>query len=336
MSAANIHDVAKAAGVSVGTVSRALNERANVAPATREKVLRAAEQLGYRPNKLLAGLASSHFRRKSEREGFPIAMVSWGGKLGKSEEGWARDAALRQGFDFHFVDASQAGSGAALSRELFHRGMAGLLFWRVLESGGFWDDFDFRPFSLVSVHEAFSVARPGINLVRHTPFNGMLRAWDACKAAGHLRVSAILFDPLQHQPHNIRLLAAANHCLTETPADDRIAPFRITSFDKTLLRAQTEQAVDWIRENRLDAVILASGFLREISRRAKCPYAMLGGATPGETGFCHPMPKVLDTAFWLLDLLVRSRKTGLIKEAGEMIVNGEWQEGRSLLPNAWK
>jgi DNA-binding LacI/PurR family transcriptional regulator len=52
------HDVARRAGVSQATVSLVLsgNPRARVAPATRERVLEAAEALGYRPNILARGL----------------------------------------------------------------------------------------------------------------------------------------------------------------------------------------------------------------------------------------------------------------------------------------
>lgn len=47
---ANIHDVAKLAGVSPRTVSNVVNDFVHVRPATREKVLRAIEELNYRPN----------------------------------------------------------------------------------------------------------------------------------------------------------------------------------------------------------------------------------------------------------------------------------------------
>jgi DNA-binding LacI/PurR family transcriptional regulator len=52
------HDVARKAGVSQATVSLVLsgNPRARVAQATRERVLEAAEELGYRPNILARGL----------------------------------------------------------------------------------------------------------------------------------------------------------------------------------------------------------------------------------------------------------------------------------------
>jgi LacI family transcriptional regulator len=45
-----IHDVAKRAGVSPGTVSRVLNNASNVTPEIREKVERVIEELGYVPN----------------------------------------------------------------------------------------------------------------------------------------------------------------------------------------------------------------------------------------------------------------------------------------------
>ncbi|RDI49786.1 LacI family DNA-binding transcriptional regulator [Nocardia mexicana] len=51
-------DVAKLAGVSHQTVSRVLNASPQVRPETREKVLRAVAELGYRPNAMARGLVS--------------------------------------------------------------------------------------------------------------------------------------------------------------------------------------------------------------------------------------------------------------------------------------
>jgi len=58
-----ISDVAKAAGVSVATVSRVINGIANVSPETTAKVTKAIQELDYRPNLLGRNLR----RTKSER-----------------------------------------------------------------------------------------------------------------------------------------------------------------------------------------------------------------------------------------------------------------------------
>lgn len=57
------HDVARLAGVSQTTVSRALRGQANVPSTTREKVVKAAEALGYVPNQLGRSLATQATRR---------------------------------------------------------------------------------------------------------------------------------------------------------------------------------------------------------------------------------------------------------------------------------
>lgn len=53
---ATIKDVAKLAGVSISTVSRALSEKIFVDPMTKKKVMQAVKTLGYRPNFLAKGL----------------------------------------------------------------------------------------------------------------------------------------------------------------------------------------------------------------------------------------------------------------------------------------
>ena len=56
---ATIYEVSKLAGVSLATVSRVMNNNANVSDATRKKVTLAMEELGYRPNSIPQSLASN-------------------------------------------------------------------------------------------------------------------------------------------------------------------------------------------------------------------------------------------------------------------------------------
>ena len=63
MAQVTIEDVAKAAGVSTFTVSRALRGMDHVAPRTREKVLQAAKELNYTVSKAASALASGQTNR---------------------------------------------------------------------------------------------------------------------------------------------------------------------------------------------------------------------------------------------------------------------------------
>jgi DNA-binding LacI/PurR family transcriptional regulator len=56
------HDVARLVGVSQSAVSRAFTEGASVAPATRERILAAARELGYRPNAIARTLITRRSR----------------------------------------------------------------------------------------------------------------------------------------------------------------------------------------------------------------------------------------------------------------------------------
>ena len=56
--AVTIKDIAAAAGVSRGTVDRALHGRGDVSEEVRERVLHIAEELNYRPNRAALGLAA--------------------------------------------------------------------------------------------------------------------------------------------------------------------------------------------------------------------------------------------------------------------------------------
>ena len=48
--AISIQDVAKRAGVAIGTVSRAFNDYQDIRPETKERIFLAARELGYTPN----------------------------------------------------------------------------------------------------------------------------------------------------------------------------------------------------------------------------------------------------------------------------------------------
>lgn len=60
---ASITDVAKKAGVGVSTVSKVLNNYANISQATRDKVYQAVDELNYVPNAIASALSSKNGKR---------------------------------------------------------------------------------------------------------------------------------------------------------------------------------------------------------------------------------------------------------------------------------
>lgn len=68
MERVRMEDVARAAGVSVMTVSRALRKDGAVAPATRSRILAVVSRMGYVPDQMAQGLSS-------RRSGFVAALV---------------------------------------------------------------------------------------------------------------------------------------------------------------------------------------------------------------------------------------------------------------------
>lgn len=121
---ATIEDVAAAAGVSVATVSRAMRGLPNVALSTRERVLRIAGDLSYRPDPAAARLATG--RARSVALVVPLlncwyfAQVVAGAEAVCSEEG----------YDAVVMGVSSAASRRALldATASIHRRVDGLIF----------------------------------------------------------------------------------------------------------------------------------------------------------------------------------------------------------------
>ncbi len=108
---ATIKDIAKACGVSEGTVDRALNNRSGIKKETKEYILQMAEELNYRPNQLAsclakgssktigvvcAGLSNPFFssfveaiERTAYENGYYLTLILTHGKREKEMEGIA-------------------------------------------------------------------------------------------------------------------------------------------------------------------------------------------------------------------------------------------------------
>jgi DNA-binding LacI/PurR family transcriptional regulator len=121
--AAGIDDVARAAGVSTATVSRALRNLPNVNPATRERVREAASRLGYVASPSAASLASGRTRA--------IGLISpWVNRWFFAQIIDAAERALRlQGYDvlLYTFDIRREGQRPRVDPDVLRRRVDGIL-----------------------------------------------------------------------------------------------------------------------------------------------------------------------------------------------------------------
>src|SRR5262245_25256178 len=89
----SLRHVAEAAGVSRMTASRALRPGSPVAPAVRERVLAAARDLGYSPDKMVSEVMTSFVKRQPVKYRETLAVLWWPERWAtmKSGDGFFRD-----------------------------------------------------------------------------------------------------------------------------------------------------------------------------------------------------------------------------------------------------
>ncbi|WP_062519180.1 LacI family DNA-binding transcriptional regulator [Demequina silvatica] len=144
----SIGDVARLAGVSAQTVSRVSTGREVVAPDTRERVLRAMEQLGYSPNRAARALRDGRYGS--------IGLLAH--RFDRTGEALTTDAVLRaaeeQGYSVSLITVHDAESDKwePAARRLADQTVDGLIIMRA--EGGPGDSFAMRPSMPVAVSDS--------------------------------------------------------------------------------------------------------------------------------------------------------------------------------------
>jgi DNA-binding LacI/PurR family transcriptional regulator len=119
--APNIRDVAREAGVSYQTVSRVLNDSPAIRPATRERVLRVIDELGYRPNAAARALVTSRskiigvlspqsalYGPTTSIQAIEVAARASGYRLSVTSIGTSDPESIRAGLDFLLAQSIEA------------------------------------------------------------------------------------------------------------------------------------------------------------------------------------------------------------------------------------
>ena len=280
----SLRDVAAAAGVSLQTVSNVVGGRGGFTEETRERVLRAVDELGYVPNRAARGLRSSHTRQIGLH--LPIEQIS-----------------VRNSFSVHFLRSTIAAAEAAgqqlvvlthpigrgSDRPLLHAGVDGFVLCDVPQG-------DPRPRALADAGLPFAVMghleaglpRWNVDIDNVAAMHGVV---DHLVARGRRRIAYVDYDgDVYWETERLRgtLERLAQHDVTVPGAwQVRVADTDTSRQVTKLLRAT----------DRPDAIICSSDSLALRVHQAIASCGLRPGADVALTGFDGlPLPVDLSPA----------------------------------------
>ncbi len=246
-------DVARRAGVHAATVSRALRDDPRITPAQRAKVQRAAQELGYRTNPLVAALMSA---RRTGRPPAFRATIAYVTNYPRERAEWfarafgdilpgALNRARLQGYgieEFNLADPPITPRRAA---EIFKaRGIIGAII-APLHSVQEYPQLDWAQLSTVAI--GLSMTEVPVTRVTHNHFQGMSLVSRQCRTAGHERLGLVVQRRV-HEKVAKRWAAALLLEHSELPAARRVPPLILEGADEAAFLA-------WFHRHRPDVLL---------------------------------------------------------------------------------
>ncbi len=236
-----IRDVARAAGVSIATVSRVINGRPDVAPATRDRVLGAVRELGFSGNRSARSLVSG--RTFLVGVTLPLVEAEYFSRIvaGAADELYDHDVEVVLGPTLHLRDRA----ATLLARHAGGATDGGLLILpeesneelRALQRAGY-------PFVVIDPSEPLDEDIPSVSA---TNALGGRAATEHLLSLGHRRIGAITGVPDWLFAFNdnmaIGALRAARARGLSVPAD-----FSVVGFDGSELTTATTPALTTVRQ----------------------------------------------------------------------------------------
>lgn len=325
--------VARAAGVSQMTVSMALRNHPRISAATRLRVQRLAEALGYRPDPLLSRLMA-HLRTSGRRsQPAPVAyLVSRGSGtewrqtyLGRLFDG-AERRATELGFTLDLICMGRAGvSTQRVNTILRSRGIEGVLIAPLSRGGGHLN-LDFS--GLSAAHVGASLWRPALPCAHHDYTHGTMLAMRHLVQHGYRRIGLVTNQSLtrttEHQEEAAFLYYAAR--LRSRP----LPPLVVAEWTPSTV-------LQWYRRHRPDAVFTCYPELIEVLREAGYPVPEAVGVALNWipdgapcSGIWQDFEAVGAAAFDLVESQLRRHEYGLPAKPKTVLVKGRWVEGATL------
>jgi len=333
-----LKDIARKAGVSLMTVSRALRKQGDVAAATQVKVEKIAAELGYRPHPLISALMS--YRRAAK----PIQSHSVLGFVTSfpTQDGWksrkiyqeffqgAAEAADRHGYRLEEFWLRAPGMTAQrFSDVLYNRGISGLILAPLPISQGHLR-LDWERFSAVTF--SYTLARPLLHRVANHQFRAMRLTMRQLRRLGYRRKGLAMpasFDQrIDHQWIGGFLMEQRRSKLA-----DRVPPFLIE--DKNWNEANFRK---WFLRHRPDVILSQQikilDWLHNLGREVPQHVGFVHLNCPDQSGriagIYQNSPVIGQVAVDFLVGMIQRNERGIPTLAHTLLVEGTWVEGATV------
>lgn len=357
----SIRDIAAAVGCSHASVSRALRGEAKVGQALREKILKTAKDMNYRPNPMVASLMATQNRKKRRKN--LAANLAWL-NTHPNRDFWhlyphnqryieaAKARAHELGYGFDELWPHEKGmSGRRLKDIAQTRGIQGFLLagsYGVMERIG----FEQEAFAIVCIADMLPGQkhwhRVGVSSRQNTQI-----AFRQLKKKGYRRIALALAaqssapgfaaaldtfnagrartdDFIQKESLKVQL-SGYYYEQAFTPKTDRVQPFIYDRAHPEFL----QHLAAWLKDTRPQAVI---GFDNALLEAAK----LAGLDVPGDLAIAH-LNLANDVAYWagvdihperqacaavdILSSQVERNQRGVPEFARYMHISGQWKDG---------
>lgn len=333
----NLEAIAAAAGVSRMTASRALRNARGVTPATRERVLAAAEKLGWKPNPLVSAFMSYVRTKKHQGNAGVLAYIT----NDLTRDGWRKLDAYTRFYNGALARAERRGyrleefwlrergmTTQRLSRILCARGIRGVIIGPMRSPHGHLN-LDWDQFSAATI--GYSLLKPGLSRATNDQYGTMLVTQRELRRLGCDRIGLMLPQTDDARVHYHWSAAYLSH---HWRYNQQLKPQMYLPAGKW----NDEAAFQWIRRTRPQVVVTTSSHFYRRMLEA-------GFDIPGEIAFANldwspnqaPAAGVDQQAEEVggaaVDLVVdqiNKNETGVPACPKTVLVTGKWMGGSTV------
>lgn len=337
MESCTLTAIARAANLAVSTVSYALRNNPKIPPATRQRIRRLAEQMGYKAHPAVATLMAHIKASRLPKSPTKIAFV-WieqdvaglNSLFNRQSVAGARQRAQERGYlleEFRLFDEGM--TSRRLSDILKARGITGIVFSGCDRRTSIRLEMDWDSHSAALIGNARCT--PELHRAGHYHYMGMRRIMLELVARGYQRPAAVLESVVNERAS--RTWEAAFLAYHPAPSRARPALIKMPAMDPKVL-------APWLKKCRPDALIVTKHVFIAPLRKILGPLGVgmglavisleekntdVSGVDPG-----HQM--VAANAVDLVIGQLLRNETGIPAEPKELLFDGHWVEGRSLHP----